>query len=55
LLGSEVDRQGKISLRHFYIRRALRILPVYFAYMAVLWLLHLMTLSIKRPQRGWRI
>ncbi|MEQ9695374.1 acyltransferase [Shimia sp. SDUM112013] len=30
LLLRERDRTGRFSLRHFYIRRALRILPVYF-------------------------
>lgn len=32
LLLREEEKNGAISLRHFYIRRALRILPVYFAY-----------------------
>lgn len=36
LLLVEHDRDGHISLRHFYLRRALRILPVYFAYLGVL-------------------
>ena len=52
LLGNEVDRHGKVSLRHFYIRRALRILPVYFAYMAVLWLLHLIT-PFNQTRTAW--
>jgi peptidoglycan/LPS O-acetylase OafA/YrhL len=43
LMLGEHEREGKISLRRFFIRRALRILPVYFAFMAVLWLLHLFT------------
>jgi peptidoglycan/LPS O-acetylase OafA/YrhL len=29
----ENDRIGRISLKHFYIRRALRILPVYFTFL----------------------
>src|SRR5688572_6248603 len=33
LLIAENDRNGGISLKHFYIRRALRILPVYFAFL----------------------
>ncbi len=35
LLIREDERNGKVSLRNFYIRRALRILPVYLAYLAV--------------------
>src|SRR5207253_8276854 len=41
LMIKEHDETGRVSLKHFYIRRALRILPVYFAFMSVLWLLHL--------------
>lgn len=36
LLLREQEARGRISLRHFYIRRALRILPVYFAYLCVI-------------------
>jgi peptidoglycan/LPS O-acetylase OafA/YrhL len=43
LLIRERDRNGGISLKRFYIRRALRILPVYFGFMAVLGLLHAFT------------
>ena len=32
----ENDRIGRVCLKQFYIRRALRILPVYFAFMLVL-------------------
>jgi len=39
LLLVEADRQGRPSLRAFYTRRALRIFPVYFLYVAVLALL----------------
>ena len=35
LLLREADRRGHASLRAFYVRRALRILPVYFLYLAV--------------------
>lgn len=52
LLSSEADRHGSISLTRFYIRRALRILPVYFAYMAVLWILHLTT-PFNQPTTTW--
>jgi len=43
LLVKEQDINERVSLKHFYIRRALRILPVYFAFMGTLWLLHLFT------------
>jgi hypothetical protein len=33
----ESDKTGRVSLRHFYARRALRILPIY---MAFLWFEH---------------
>ena len=39
LLIRERQKTGKISLRNFYIRRALRILPVYFSYLSVIALL----------------
>ncbi|HVZ22552.1 MAG TPA: acyltransferase [Vicinamibacterales bacterium] len=35
LLLIEADRSGRVSLRSFYTRRALRILPVYFLYLGV--------------------
>lgn len=43
LLLQERDRSGTISLRHFYIRRALRILPVFCAFMLVVALLQYFT------------
>jgi peptidoglycan/LPS O-acetylase OafA/YrhL len=39
LLVQEADATGSVSLKRFYIRRALRILPIYFTYLAVLGLL----------------
>lgn len=39
LLLQEADTTGSMSLKRFYIRRALRILPIYFTYLAVLGLL----------------
>jgi peptidoglycan/LPS O-acetylase OafA/YrhL len=36
LLNAEYHRCGRVSLTKFYVRRALRILPVYFVYLAVL-------------------
>lgn len=35
LMLAENDRTGRISLRHFYIRRALRILPVFYTFLIV--------------------
>jgi peptidoglycan/LPS O-acetylase OafA/YrhL len=43
LLIQEHDLYGRVSLKGFYIRRALRILPVYFAYLAVIALLQIFT------------
>jgi peptidoglycan/LPS O-acetylase OafA/YrhL len=52
LLVQEQERDGSVSLKRFYIRRALRILPVYFAFMVALWLLHLFTTFNQTP-RTW--
>lgn len=43
LLIQEHERNGKVSLWNFYIRRALRILPVYLAYLAVVAVLQCFT------------
>jgi len=43
LLVQEHDLNGMVSLKNFYIRRALRILPVYFAYLIVIGLLQIFT------------
>lgn len=43
LLLQEEQKNGRISLKNFYIRRAIRILPVYFAFLGVLFLLQLFT------------
>ncbi len=40
LLLAEKERAGTISLRRFYIRRALRIFPLYYAIIALAWWLH---------------
>lgn len=38
LLLREKAKRGTVSLKHFYLRRALRILPALYAWVAVLWL-----------------
>lgn len=43
LMLSEEHRSGTVNLKHFFARRALRILPVYFAFLAVLALLQATT------------
>jgi len=43
LMFVEQERTGRVNLREFYVRRALRILPVYYAYLAVLLALQLLT------------
>lgn len=40
LMVLERDKNGSVNLSEFYIRRALRILPIYFAYLTVLAILH---------------
>lgn len=49
LLIQEHERTGKVSLRNFYIRRALRILPVYFAYLATVAVLQFFTALHQSP------
>ncbi len=45
LMVLERDRTGAVNLREFYIRRSLRILPVYIAFLAVLAVLELANLN----------
>jgi len=48
----EHQRTGRVNLRHFYARRALRILPVYFAFITVLALLQWFT-PFHQSARAW--
>ena len=52
LLLLEVNKSGKISLKDFYARRFLRILPVYFTFMLALLGLQLFA-SFKETTAGW--
>lgn len=49
LMVLERDEQGSVNLREFYIRRALRILPVYLTYLAVLALLEVTGVDKETP------
>jgi len=49
LLIKECQRNGKVSLRGFYIRRALRILPVYLAYLVTVAVLQCFTKLHQAP------
>ena len=52
LLLREADNSGRVNLKQFYIRRSLRILPVYLTFLATLGLLQLLTpLALNRA--GW--
>lgn len=46
----ENDKNGTVSLREFYIRRCLRILPIYLAYLAVLAVLQFTGVDTQTPQ-----
>lgn len=48
----ERNRAGQVSLKHFYLRRGLRILPVYCAFLLVLWGFQLLT-SFKESALTW--
>jgi len=52
LLLLEKERSGKVNLGHFYARRALRILPVYFAFLGILALLQHFT-PFHQPASAW--
>lgn len=52
LLLGELARTGSVNLKHFYIRRALRILPVYWVFLAVIAVLSICT-QFHQPAIGW--
>jgi peptidoglycan/LPS O-acetylase OafA/YrhL len=52
LLLREFQKTGRIDLWAFYTRRALRILPIYFAYLAVVAVLQL-TIKVQQPAITW--
>src|SRR5690349_14026649 len=52
LMLREDERSGRVNLKHFYIRRALRILPAYLALLAVIAVLQACT-SLTIPPRAW--
>ncbi len=52
LMLQEADRTGRMSLRDFYVRRTLRILPVYFLFLAVLFGLQQFT-PLKLSSAEW--
>lgn len=52
LLIREQDRTGTVSLRDFYIRRSLRIMPAYFTYLAALACLQIFQVESFTPL-GW--
>ena len=52
LLLREFQKNGRIDLWAFYTRRALRILPVYFAYLAVVAVLQ-WTIKVHQPPISW--
>ncbi len=52
LLLQEMNRAGSISLKDFYIRRCLRILPVYFTFLGVLALLQFFG-AAKQSSASW--
>jgi peptidoglycan/LPS O-acetylase OafA/YrhL len=52
LLLKEVEKYGQIDIKAFYVRRALRILPVYSAYLVVVAVLQFLTI-VHQPLITW--
>jgi peptidoglycan/LPS O-acetylase OafA/YrhL len=53
LLICEKEKTRTVSLKNFYIRRSLRILPVYFSVLLVLWIMHLYRHSSSQGGAIW--
>ncbi len=53
LLSRERERAGTISLRHFYVRRSLRIFPLYYAIIAALSVLYVLRPSGQGAGEFW--
>ena len=52
LLMMELQKNGRVSLKGFYLRRALRILPAYFAFLIVLVILQI-SMGLHMPSHSW--
>ena len=53
LLIGEADRNGRISLTQFYLRRTLRIMPAFFAFLGVVTTLVMMGILVVAPGDLW--
>jgi len=53
LLLQEAKHSGRVNLRHFYVRRFLRILPVYYTVVLVLCALQWFTRYHEQQPAGW--
>ncbi len=50
LILREIEKRGRVDVKGFYVRRGLRILPAYFAYLGVVALLQYFRLTWIRPK-----